>query len=479
VTDLTNSTTGFSNGSSGTADDYTYDANGNMITDLNKAISATPITYNHLNLPVKIQWTSTKKIEYLYNAAGVKVQKKVTDGTSIKTTDYLDGFQYNNNLLEFFPHSEGYVKVTAIGINPNSPNYAYNYVFDYGDHLGNVRVSYTKDPQTGNLKILDEAHYYPFGLKHQKYATLGLIESANQVIVAPIANNPFKYSYNNTEWQNELGWNMYDMDFRQYDPTIGRWVVQDAILHHNMSPYTAFDNNPVFWADPSGMDGEHYNWETGRYEDDKGNEVSFETAMASVGLNPDGSECKGKDCIKTVDPLDYALQNKDKLKWNNESMAVAFSASGVLIADDATGVGVFDDVAIPVILGIGGVWWMVDNSERLMLEHQRINRWLAKNAWGFGMTYALIVNQPGTYIDVRGNSVVLNAGDVWKYGETTKLTENGRYSKSDLDVVVSGGVTLVPLFYGSVPEIKVQEKIMITGHYVATGSLPPGNRIFR
>lgn len=42
---------------------------------------------------------------------------------------------------------------------------------------------------------------------------------------------------------------------RQYDPAIARWVVMDPVIHHSMSPYNAFDNNPVFWADPSGADG--------------------------------------------------------------------------------------------------------------------------------------------------------------------------------------------------------------------------------
>ena len=80
------------------------------------------------------------------------------------------------------------------------------------------------------------------------------------------------------------------MDLRKYDPTIARWSGIDPVTHHSMSTYTAFDNNPIFWADPSGADGEHYNWDTGRYEDDQGNEVSFETALASQGLNADGSE---------------------------------------------------------------------------------------------------------------------------------------------------------------------------------------------
>jgi hypothetical protein len=31
-----------------------------------------------------------------------------------------------------------------------------------------------------------------------------------------------------------------------------RWVVIDPVVHYDFSPYNAFDNNPVFWADPSG-----------------------------------------------------------------------------------------------------------------------------------------------------------------------------------------------------------------------------------
>lgn len=183
----------------------------------------------------------------------------MTNGANIKTTDYLDGFQYNENFLEFFPHPEGYVKATPTSLNQNNPEYSFNYVFNYTDHLGNVRVSYTKDPQTGNLKILDESHYYPFGLKHQEYSTFGFVSNPIQgVVIAPLINNPYKYKYNGKEWQDELSLNMYDMDMRQYDPAIARWVVMDPVIHHSMSPYSAFDNNPVFWADPSGADSEFF-----------------------------------------------------------------------------------------------------------------------------------------------------------------------------------------------------------------------------
>jgi|GEM_PF-4647827 len=48
------------------------------------------------------------------------------------------------------------------------------------------------------------------------------------------------------------------MDLRQYDPAIARWTSIDPVTHFNFSTYTAFDNNPVFWADPSGADSESF-----------------------------------------------------------------------------------------------------------------------------------------------------------------------------------------------------------------------------
>jgi RHS repeat-associated protein len=178
-------------------------------------------------------------------------------------TTYLAGFQYKDNRLEFFPHAEGYVKYQY---NENS----YSYVFNYTDHIGNVRVSYSDIDKNGILgnehiqecpkqigstpppcqdlyvsAILEESHYYPFGLKHEGY------NSNNQ-------QPNYNYKYNGKELQTELGLNMYDMDMRDYDPAIARWVVQDPIIHYSMSPYTAFDNNPVFFADPSGADAEGF-----------------------------------------------------------------------------------------------------------------------------------------------------------------------------------------------------------------------------
>ncbi|MDO5656487.1 MAG: hypothetical protein Q4G27_10145 [Flavobacteriaceae bacterium] len=55
------------------------------------------------------------------------MRKKVTEGTTITTTDYLDastwlstsGFQYKNEMLEFFPHPEGFLFVQICDLATN------------------------------------------------------------------------------------------------------------------------------------------------------------------------------------------------------------------------------------------------------------------------------------------------------------------------------------------------------------------------
>jgi RHS repeat-associated protein len=229
VVDKTTNIEGFKDSPANTVDDYSYDANGNMIKDNNKNITA--IVYNHLNLPTKITFAATGNIVYLYNATGQKVQKIVSQtGKPAITTDYLGGFQYSNTILKFFSTSEGYIEPVGS---------SYKYVYQYKDHLGNVRLSYDK-----NLVIQEENNYYPFGLKHVGY-------NGN----TPSTNDALKYKYNGQELQEELGLNMTAMDYRQYDNALGRFNSIDALseMSYSTSPFVFAYNNPIFWADPSGL----------------------------------------------------------------------------------------------------------------------------------------------------------------------------------------------------------------------------------
>jgi RHS repeat-associated protein len=62
------------------------------------------------------------------------------------------------------------------------------------------------------------------------------------------------------ELDNEVSGNgnSYTTEFRQYDPRLGRWKSLDPLMAQFplMSPFVAFDNNPVFYVDPLGLSSE-------------------------------------------------------------------------------------------------------------------------------------------------------------------------------------------------------------------------------
>ena len=268
---IANAQFGFKDGTN-TDNDYSYDVFGNMTKYQNKGI--TDIKYNHLNLPIKITFANGNFITYLYDAMGVKVNKYV-QGTSGSTstassTDYLTGFQYNNQILQFFPHAEGYVHVLKGGSDISS--FMFDYVYQYKDHLGNIRINYTFDTATSSLKVLEENHYYPFGLKHTESLTRKdilfekeeqSVEWEKKVSSPPIfvqnetvPNSGYKYKFSGKEWQDELNLNLYDYGARNYDPALGRWMNVDPLAekYPNMSPYIYCANNPVLYVDPDGRE---------------------------------------------------------------------------------------------------------------------------------------------------------------------------------------------------------------------------------
>jgi RHS repeat-associated protein len=218
-----------------------------------------------------ITFANGGKIQYLYNAVGQKIKKLVyansTDLNNYIKVEYLTGFQYTNNVLDFFPHAEGYVNVT-IG---KRGSMSFNYVYQYKDHLGNNRLSYTflQDQlyvpgQPVQFQILEENHYYPFGLKHSNYNTnqYQFVEVENgtdyyiNITQVPAGyGSAYKYKYNGKEYQDELGLNMYDYGARNYDPALGRWMNIDPLAEQmrRHSPYNYAFNNPMRFTDPDGM----------------------------------------------------------------------------------------------------------------------------------------------------------------------------------------------------------------------------------
>jgi RHS repeat-associated protein len=139
-------------------------------------------------------------------------------------------------------------------------------VYNYTDHLGNIRLSYTQDPQTGALAILEEQHYYPFGLQHKNYNSditkidllpeqnneKGLKEAAPPSV--PLQNPGYMYKFQGQELEVEFGKNTYAYQWRDYDPAIGRFNKIDrfAEKYYSVTPYHFSANNPVFFMEING-----------------------------------------------------------------------------------------------------------------------------------------------------------------------------------------------------------------------------------
>ena len=249
VTDSANKDFGFKDGTNaGYVSDFAYDSNGNMTYDLNKGI--TSISYNHLNLPVSITFSNGGHIGYVYDASGVKQRKEVeTPSEDPFFTYYAGNFIYEaaegeSPDLQFFNHAEGYAKVDVI-----SSAVEISYVYQYKDHLGNVRLTYADTDNSGDIdestEIIEESNYYPFGLKHKGYNN---VVSSNGNSVAQ------KFKYNGFEFNDELGLNLYDYGWRLYDPSIGRWNGVDPYseIYDDLSPYNYALNSPLNVLDPDG-----------------------------------------------------------------------------------------------------------------------------------------------------------------------------------------------------------------------------------
>ncbi|MFT6069643.1 MAG: RHS repeat-associated protein [Bacteriovoracaceae bacterium] len=243
---------------------YFYDQNGN-ISSKNSKTDSKVINYIHNseNQLVGIDYfdgvTPTKEISYVYDALGRRVKKTITDlvtpANSFTRKYVYDGneilaeFDADNKLLVTYTHSTLRtddvlaVDVTADGVTKNVAQSAQSYF-------------YIKDGQGTVVDVVDSAGQK---VQHHVYSSFGELRVVKDNLGNNISNSPVLavfFSYTGREFDKESG--LYHYRARTYDASIGRFLEEDPHPGNGSKPVTTNNryvysgNNSINFTDPNG-----------------------------------------------------------------------------------------------------------------------------------------------------------------------------------------------------------------------------------
>ncbi len=202
---------------------FTYDANGNMISQSGKFAD---INYGHRNLPTFFSVLGDYDVHAYYDAGGRRILKEVQNG------DY-QFYVKDGPLTLAVIDQNGFSHFNLIGngvFGRLEPSGARRYYLI--DHLGSTRLV-----RNNSGTILSTFDYYPFGLLMPgRYST---------------SNNTIE-KFTGKQLDESLG--LYYFGMRYLDPALARWFVRDpfANKYPSLSPYNYAANNPLKFIDPNG-----------------------------------------------------------------------------------------------------------------------------------------------------------------------------------------------------------------------------------
>jgi RHS repeat-associated protein len=204
---------------SGQAASYTYDPNGNLISD-----GSSTYTWDAADRLVRVSQGSTELARFAYDGLGRRAQKVANGVTRTFVYDGEDIIEerLSTGATNRYVHGPGADQPLSRLENGAVGSY---YV---ADHLGSVVQETTP---AGVVSLTRE--YTPYGNLLQGAGTSG-------------------YAFAGREWDADVG--LYYYRSRYYDPKLGRFLSEDPIgFDESVNFYGYVRGNPVNLIDPSGL----------------------------------------------------------------------------------------------------------------------------------------------------------------------------------------------------------------------------------
>ena len=210
--------------------EYEYDANGNLVRDLNKGIIS--ISYDLNNQPRKIEYNDGRNVSYLYDAEGSKLsvsynltamssaqpQMPVMQSSNVASANMSNGqktIEYCGNII-YDGDETMILNNVGYALYNKDNNLSFHYYLK--DHLGNNRVVVR---EYGEIEQVND--YYPTG---------ALMTSSK-------GGDTQRFKYNGKELDRTNGLNWYGYGARNYDAAIVRWDGMDKLCE-KYSPFTPY-----------------------------------------------------------------------------------------------------------------------------------------------------------------------------------------------------------------------------------------------
>ena len=162
----------------------------------------------------------------------------------------------------------------------------------------NLQVVHTRSP------ILEETHYYPFGLTMAGISSKALNGAPEN-----------KKKYQQYELNSDFDINLYETFFRSHDPQLGRFLQLDPKPRDYESPYAAMGNNPILNFDLLGDTTYRFNNSDGSYigmfDLDVAGQVGSYGTTKTIGKGKNKQEVWNGTRFEFADPENDAQQIRD------------------------------------------------------------------------------------------------------------------------------------------------------------------------